>query len=53
MRSGWLFDESINAYMFLLQERDRRRCEANPALRPSHFMTSFFFKKVVSPGSAV
>ena len=53
MRNAWLFDESINAYMFLLQERDRRRCEANPALRPSHFMTSFFFEKVVSPGSAV
>ena len=53
MRSGWLFDDSINAYMFLLQERDRRRCEANPALHPSHFMTSFFFGKVVSQGSAV
>ena len=53
MRSRWLFDESINGYMFLLQERDRRRCETNPALHSSHFMTSFFFEKVVSLGSAM
>jgi len=46
MRSAWLFDESINAYMFLLQERDKRRCAGLPGAIPSHFMSSFFFEKV-------
>jgi hypothetical protein len=45
LRNAWLFDESVNAYMLLLQERDKRRCAATGA-RPSHFMSSFFFEKV-------
>ena len=47
MREGWLFDESVNAYMFLLQERDKKLCaESAGAKTPSHFMGSFFFEKV-------
>ena len=45
MRNAWLFDETVNAYMFLLQERDKRLC-ATTGARPSHFMNSFFFQKV-------
>ena len=45
MRCKWLFDESVNAYMWMLQERDTRRC-ARTGARPSHFMGSFFFEKV-------
>jgi len=48
MRNGWLFDESVNAYMFLLQERDKKACaESAGAKTPSHFMGSFFFEKVL------
>jgi Ulp1 family protease len=45
LRNAWLFDESVNAYMFLLQERDKRHVAATGA-KPSHFMSSFFFEKV-------
>ena len=45
MRDAWLFDESVNAYMFLLQERDNERARLHRAKR-GHFMSSFFFAKV-------
>ena len=45
MRDAWLFDESVNAYMFLLQERDKEWAPKHGA-KPSHFMSSFFFTKV-------
>ena len=45
MRNAWLFDESVNAYMFLLQERDNDWAPKHGA-KPSHFMSSFFFEKV-------
>ena len=48
MRRGWLYDENINAYMWLLQQEDNRLCEANPIRLPCHFFSSFFFEKVMS-----
>jgi hypothetical protein len=45
MRKYWLFDESVNAYMFLLQKRDKLHVTAT-GCKPSHFMSSFFFEKV-------
>lgn len=46
MREGWLVDETINGYMFLLQERDRALCQQDPERLPSHFFSSFFFSKM-------
>jgi sentrin-specific protease 1 len=46
MRCAWLFDETINAYMWLLQERDRALCAADPARLPTYFFSSFFFEKL-------
>ena len=47
MPRGWLFDETVNAYMRLLQERDARLCAETEAERkPSFFFSSFFFDKV-------
>ena len=43
---GWLFDESVNAYMWLLQERDNRSCAVDPGRMHDHFFSSFFFAKV-------
>ena len=58
MRPGkWLFDETINSYMWLLQMRNnervhlfnKSRTEGAPEKKPSHFFNSFFFKKLISP----
>ena len=46
MKSGWLFDESINADMFLLQEQDDALCALDRTRRPSHFFSSYFFENV-------
>ena len=46
MRRGWLFDESINADMFLLQQQDDALCAVDPTRRPSHFFSSYFFENV-------
>ena len=46
MRDAWLFDESVNAYMYLLQERDKERARLHDGAKRSHFMSSFFFAKV-------
>jgi Ulp1 family protease len=46
MRRGWLFDETVNAYMFLLNERDARMCVDEVERKPTFFFSSFFFKKV-------
>jgi hypothetical protein len=45
-RDGWLFDESVNAYMWLLQQRDDRLCAADRQRKPVHFFSSYFFGKV-------
>jgi len=50
LRDGWLVDEVINGYMFLLQERDRKRCSQDPTLKPTHFFSSFFFEKMFEEG---
>ena len=47
-RRGWFFDESVNAYMWLLQERDARLCAADPSRNPTHIYSSYFFEKVIS-----
>ena len=58
MRPGeWLFDETVNCYMWLLQMRNnervhlfnKSRTEGAPEKKPSHFFNSFFFKKLISP----
>jgi hypothetical protein len=50
-RRGWLFDESVNAYMWLLQKRDDRLCAADHQRKPAHFFSSYFFKKVNPSGA--
>jgi Ulp1 family protease len=46
MRCAWLYDETINAYMWLLQERDKALCLADPSRKPTYFFSSFFFEKM-------
>ena len=46
MRCAWLFDATINAYMWLLQQRDHALCAADPARLPTYFFNSFFFEKM-------
>ena len=46
MRCKWLYDETINAYMWLLQERDKALCLADPSRKPTYFFSSFFFEKM-------
>jgi Ulp1 family protease len=47
-RRGWFFDESVNAYMWLLQERDARLCAADHSRNPIHIYSSYFFEKVIT-----
>jgi hypothetical protein len=42
----WYFDETINAYMFLLAERDKRLCDVDSSRMPNHFFSSYLFEKV-------
>ena len=46
LRSGWLFDETVNGYLYLLSERDARICAEQPRRWPTHFFSSFFFVKM-------
>jgi len=46
LRSGWLFDETVNGYLYLLSERDARICAGQPGRWPTHFFSSFFFAKI-------
>ena len=47
MRCGWLFDETINMYMWLLQQRNNAWVAKDPQNRkPTYFYSSFFFEKV-------
>jgi hypothetical protein len=48
MRCGWLYDECINAYMWLLQRQDNELCDRDQTRRRCHFFSSFFFDKVGS-----
>jgi hypothetical protein len=43
----WLNDEIINYYMQMLQEWDKRLCEADPTRKPSHFFNLFFMSKLL------
>ncbi len=45
---GWLFDGSVNAYTWLLQERDDRLCAADRQRKPTHFISSYYSDKVSS-----
>ena len=45
--SGWLVDEVVNYYMFLLQERDALVCASDSSRKPCHFFNSFFFTKLL------
>ena len=49
--SGWLVDEVVNYYMFLLQERDALVCASDGSRKPCHFFNSFFFTKLLENGS--
>jgi Ulp1 family protease len=47
MRCGRLFDETINMYMWLLQQRNSAWVAHDPQNRkPTYFLSSFFFEKV-------
>ena len=50
LRSGWLHDEVINAFRFLLQEREIRLREKNLNWPTSHFANPFFFPKMFEDG---
>ncbi len=43
---GWLFDETVNLFMYVLQQRDRALVQAKKDKKPSHFFNSFFMEKV-------
>ena len=43
----WLNDEIINYYMQLLQQWDKKLCEANQMRKPSHFFNLFFISKLL------
>jgi hypothetical protein len=43
----WLNDEIINYYMQMLQEWDKRLCEADRTRKPSHFFNLFFMTKLL------
>ena len=43
----WLNDEIVNYYMQMLQEWDKRLCEADPTRKPSHFFNLFFMSKLL------
>ena len=46
MRCGRLFDETINMYMWLLQQRNNAWVAQDPQNRkPTYFYSSFFFEK--------
>ena len=52
MRCGWLFDETINVYMWLLQQRDNAWVAQDPQNRkPTYFPLSFFFEKAFENGT--
>jgi hypothetical protein len=46
MQSGWLFDENINADMWLLQQQEDALCAVDRTRRPSLFLNSYFFVNV-------
>jgi len=46
---GWLNDVVINFEMALLQDRDDRRCAADPTLKPCYVFNSFFLAKLMGP----
>lgn len=46
MEDGWLMDETINSYIWMLQQRDKELCRLDPNRKPTHFFNSFFFAKV-------
>ena len=50
MLDDWLFDETINAYFWLLQLRDNALCAADSTRLPTHFFTTFFFEKLFEHG---
>jgi Ulp1 family protease len=43
----WLNDEIVNYYMQMLQEWDKRLCEADQTRKPSHFFNLFFMTKLL------
>lgn len=45
----WLWEESVNVYMFLLQQRDAQLCNADSRRIPSHYFNSFFFVSLLEP----
>lgn len=45
---GWLNDECIDAYFWLVMERGVRRCELYPKLKPIYFYTSHFMSTLLS-----
>ena len=45
-KDGWLFDETLNALMHYLGERDRMLCQADPTRSPCLFFSTFFMEKV-------
>ena len=46
---GWLFDETVNVYMYLLQMHDEKLCRDEPTRLPSHFFNSYMFEKMLEP----
>jgi len=43
----WLNDEIVKYYMQMLQEWDKRLCEADQTRKPSHFFNLFFMSKLL------
>jgi Ulp1 family protease len=46
MKDGWLVDETINGYMWLLHKRDQELCAADPGRKHCHFFSCFFITRV-------
>mmetsp|Transcript_71017 Transcript_71017/g.160730 ORF Transcript_71017/g.160730 Transcript_71017/m.160730 type:complete len:93 (-) Transcript_71017:384-662(-) len=51
LRSGWLHDEVINAFHFLLQEREMRLRQQILNWPTSHFANFFFFPRMAEGGN--
>jgi len=48
-KGQWLCDEVINAFVFLILERDKAKCAADAGRKPVHLFNSFFFTKLLEP----
>ena len=47
MESGWLYDETVNAFLYLLREREALLCRLDTTRTSIFFYNSYFFEKLL------